>query len=122
MMTLESPLSQSLKKLDATKDGLTIFLYAVIFALFLFLSCLPFSGVVQKTIMSKFHLTLQPFERWAAAQLIPSMYSFENKLFWSYQNRGMAFDIPSVPRVSVNHYPLRMLFFTTNRRAAVSDR
>jgi hypothetical protein len=116
-----SPLIESLRRLEARKDSGALGLYLVMFFIFVFLSCLPFSATVQKMAMSKFHLTLRPFGRWAAVQFVPSMYNFQNEFYWSF-DPGLSQGLRGVNHYTVNHYPLRLLFFTTDRRPMLSSR
>jgi hypothetical protein len=116
---LDSPLMQSLKRLDLRKDSFTGGLYLVIVVLWFFLFLLPFSPGVQRIMMGKFHLTLRPFHRWAAAQVVPSMYNFQNNLSWSLRPVSENFDLLAIPHLPVNHFPLRLLFFNNNRQSII---
>ena len=94
-----------------------------IFAIFIFLTYLPFSVSAQRLIVGKFHLTLRPFSRWAAAQMIPSMYNLKNEMAVSLNpfadgNMELISD-QAMHHGVVNHYPMRIVFFTTNRQSMV---
>jgi len=117
---MSMPLVESLKRLNPDKDRGVFVFYVFIAAIAAFLCCLPFSTSIQRIMMSKFHLTLNPFSRWAAAQCVPSMYNFKNEVFWSFQPQ-ISFNRadPMTPHLAVNHYPMRMIFFTGDRRGAV---
>jgi hypothetical protein len=123
--THRSPLLESLSRLDLRKDKSAAVFYAVLLFIFIFLAFLPFSGSVQRLLMGKFHLTLKPFSGWAVTQLLPAMYNFENKLFWSAEMLNenlLANPAPGVYHLSVNHYPMRMVYFTPHRKAVVFSR
>jgi hypothetical protein len=119
-----SPLMQSLRRLDIRKDFALVVFYLLWILVYVYISTIPFSKQAQQTALSKFHLTLRPFERWAAAQFIPSMYNFHNEFYWSLEplNGAVTPESPIAGRLTVNHYPLRMIVFTVNRRNAVMQR
>lgn len=76
-------------------------------ALILFYGAVAFFPGVQGWYMQKFHPGRMPFAVWAPMQLVPSMYSFENRL-----------DLKSSERKSTlwtNHYPMRSLSFRLDR-------
>jgi hypothetical protein len=112
---------RSLRQLDLRKDPSLAFFYLVLFLIYACLALIPFSTLAQRTVLSKFHLTLQPFEYWAATQFVPSMYNFHNEFYWSREplSGTLSRDVLSAGHLTVNHYPLRMIVFTVNRRSAV---
>ena len=57
-------------------DG--IFGVAILSAMLL-LAALPWSVSVQRAMMEKFHYSGDSFPVWAALQMVPSMYNFENE-------------------------------------------
>ncbi len=115
------PLLQSLNRLDTRKDPAATIFYLILFLIFICIAAVPFSPHAQKTALSKFHLTLRPFEYWAATQFVPSMYNFHNEFYWSLEPLAGTLnpDTPNAGHLTVNHYPLRMIVFTVNRRNAV---
>jgi hypothetical protein len=114
-----------LQRLDPNKDKGAVVFYAALLAVFIFISCLPFSSALQKTAMAKFHLTVKPFGRWALLQFVPAMYNFQNEVYWSFTPLAELSD-PALSgmstHLSVNHYPLRMIYFRMNRQAVIYDR
>ena len=117
----ESPLIQSLKRLDIKKDREAVYFYSVILLISVFISCIVFLPSAQKIAMRKFHLNVRPFGQWAALQFVPAMYNFHNDIsisFYPLQYSEMI-PSPSVRNVVVNHYPLRIIYFTTNRKSVV---
>ncbi len=85
----------------------TTCLYLLLACLFIFYATVPCSPHVQAWYMQKFHPGRMPFLVWAPMQLVPSMYSFENRLEIK-SSRGNS-------TVWTNHYPMHFLFFRFDR-------
>ena len=121
MLFKSSPLIQSLKFLSFNpKRSVSIF-YGVLFCIVLLCMSINFFPSAQKIAMRKFHLTLRPFSIWALWQFVPSMYNFHNELFVTTEPLPLSLkgrDGQEVLHFSVNHYPLRMIYFTSSRRSA----
>ncbi|MDB4673557.1 hypothetical protein OAF27_01970 [Verrucomicrobiales bacterium] len=81
---------------------------AAILAAMIFPAALPWSRLVQKVTMEKFHYVGDSFPTWAALQLVPSMYNFENTsvLIWPmadrFENRQFW---PHHPFYDIGHSP-----------------
>ena len=113
-----SPLSESLQLLSKHSDRGVAFFYAVLFAIFLLLAGISYSPCLQRMAMRKFHFVSQPFTEWAFCQFFPSMYSFHNEILVSPRVLPSDYQGPlsgNLVRLTVNHYPLRMLYFVVPR-------
>ena len=113
-----SPLIESLRLLSKHSDRSVAFFYAVSLFVFLLLAGINYSPFLQRMAMRKFHFVPQPFAQWAICQFFPSMYNFHNEILVSprvlpsdYQG-ALTGDLV---RLTVNHYPLRMLYFVVPR-------
>lgn len=93
-----------------------------LFMIWLGLASFLISPFLPRLMMKKFHLRLNPFPVWMAAQLIPSMYNFENEIWIS--SAPLSSQMLSSPNSSclgsfhatVNHYPLRLMTFNLHRQ------
>ncbi len=118
-----SPLIESLSLLLKHFDRGVVLFYSMLLAIFLLLAGINYSPYLQKMAMRKFHFVSQPFAQWALCQFFPSMYSFQNEILISqyvlpsdYQGSLTGDSV----RLTVNHYPLRMLYFAVPREQIVS--
>ncbi len=96
----------------------TVAFYAVLLMLMLCLLSIHILPQMQKLAMRKFHYTPRPFYEWALWQFLPSMYNFHNEILISPRMLVSDFQSPvesDVLRLSVNHYPLRLIPFSLSR-------
>lgn len=95
----------------------TMLFLTLIFSAAVFLAALPVVPSIQRAVMAKFHLQYHSFPLWSLLQFVPSMYNFANEGWFS----GKDFVPPETPKsarvwhVWVNHYPLRLIYFRTDR-------
>ncbi|MBL8014455.1 MAG: hypothetical protein JNN05_11470 [Candidatus Omnitrophica bacterium] len=111
-------LSESLKALKQNGNKSVGLFYSVLLLSYLTLVSVIFFGPVQSMMMKKFHPGVLPFGQWAMCQFLPSMYSFKNEIIVS--PRLLPTDFNQTPgsdsaRYSVNHYPMRIIYFSNVR-------
>lgn len=114
----EIPILESIRALKIKRSLSVMVLYSIFFALYFIVIGVNFSPSIQSVAMKKFHLGAHPFGRWALCQLFPSMYNFKNEILISpgilpsdfTGSMGMG-----LVRFTVNHYPMRMIYFTDDR-------
>ena len=117
-----SPLSESLQLLSKYSDRGVAFFYAVLFAIFLLLVGISYSPCLQRMAMRKFHFVPRPFAQWAFCQFFPSMYNFHNEIWMSREpiTPLMLEGKTALPNGTfygwVNHYPLRLISFSLQRK------
>lgn len=115
----QSPLVDSLELLFKRKERAVLIFYGILFVMMSTIAVASFSPGLQKTAMRKFHFVPRPFIQWAAAQFFPSMYNFCNEILISPRMLPSGFESPkSSDQVmfTVNHYPLRVLYFSLVRK------
>ena len=98
--------------LEVGKEGMARSIGTRLFSLLLagmiaFYAAVGFFPCVQTWYMKKFHPGRLSFAVWAPMQLVPSMYSFENRL----EVKSSAQNFTQW----TNHYPMRPLFFRLDR-------
>src|SRR5687768_2274560 len=90
----------------------TIALYAAIAAAMLVLATLPFCRLVQDQLARTHHARPSSPVTWLALQLVPKMYSFEHRIWFSREPlTDYLVSRPGGPGVEhesmwVNHYPI----------------
>jgi hypothetical protein len=112
------PLIASLQLLAKRRDRAVVFFYGIFFVLVMTVAVVSFSPVLQRTAMRKFHFLPRPFAEWALTQFFPSMYNFHNEILLSSRLLPSDFREPRSPDqilFTVNHYPLRMIYFSLMR-------
>ena len=118
----ESPIAKSLKLLSAHPQRSTGLFYGTLLLIFCILIGLGSCPFIQKTLMRKFHFMPRPFAQWAALQFLPSMYNFKNDFLESPTPLPLDTRMEAgedVKYFTVNHYPLRMLYFYDSRRRLI---
>lgn len=80
----------------------------------LLMSILP---AMQKLWMKNMHLTSSSFVGWVAVQFVPKMYSFDNEIFWIWEDDGQLEDV----HFRLNHYPLRLITFDSERNLIIKQ-
>ena len=121
-----------LKQSWKSKDIASLILFAIIVVAALWISALPLSAAVQETFLRRFHLASANFPGWAIQQTIPSMYTFENKV-WTSPEPLMQFEVDQLDNEesrnpigstgqergiesnTVNHFPTRLATFADMR-------
>ncbi|GEM_PF-6356545 len=117
-----SPITKSIKFLSSCPQRSTSIFYGALFLVFCVLIGVGLCPDIQKTMMRKFHFMPRPFVQWAMLQFVPSMYNFKNDFFESLQPLPIDArmeDRPEVQHFTVNHYPLRMVYFYYSRQTFV---
>lgn len=114
----EMSLIESLKSLKKHFRWSVVLFYSILLSLYLIVAGVNFFSCMQSLAMKKFHLGAHPYGRWAMCQFFPSMYSFQNEILISPRLLTDAFQGRSGPdlvRITVNHYPMRMIYFSNDR-------
>lgn len=117
-----SPIAQSIKILVSNYQRSTGIFYCVLFLVFCILISVGFSPRAQKLMMGKYHFMPRPFVQWAVLQFVPSMYNFKNDFYASVQPVSVNAELDGrreVQHFSINHYPLRMLYFRYSRQPLI---
>lgn len=118
-----SPLFESLRLLSKNSDRGIVLFYAVLLFVFLLIAGINYSPSLQRMAMRKFHFVPRPFAQWALCQFFPSMYNFHNEILVSPRFLPSDYQGPlgdDLVRLTVNHYPLRMLYFVVPRTLTFS--
>ena len=113
-----SPLVESLLILSNKPNKSVVFFYAVLFSIFILIAGINCSPQFQRMAMRKFHFIPRPFTQWALGQFFPSMYAFRNEILISPQYLPSDYQgllTNGSVNMTVNHYPLRMLYFAVPR-------
>jgi hypothetical protein len=112
-------LIESIKALKIRFKLVVVMFYSILLGLYIIVGGVNFCSFMQSMSMKKFHLGVHPFGRWAMCQFFPSMYSFHNEILISPRLLPADFKTASSPelvRFTVNHYPMRMIYFTNERQ------
>lgn len=78
-----------------------------------------FSQTMKEAALKRFHLATASYPAWAAHQMVPAMYNFENRIRFSNVIHPQGeFDTqhPSYLGDAVNHFPARFITFGDQRR------
>jgi hypothetical protein len=118
----DAPLIESLRRLRPRREPGAAALYGLIAAVALFLACLPFLHAAQDAQVRKFHLASESFPEWAALQIVPAMYNFQNGLDQSFDAMCLnpwLHPGASAFHTSTNHYPLHIMTYALNRKRLI---
>ncbi len=78
-----------------------------------------FSNQMKVASLKRFHLGTDSYNVWAAHQLVPSMYNFDNKVSFSNFSYDLAVVDPydhTFVTETINHFPARRITFGNHRR------
>lgn len=123
-MTGKGVLSQSIEALRRQRNFGVFFFYFVLLFFYGWALAVAVVPKVQSMIMKKFHPGTMSFGQWAACQFLPSMYSFKNEIIISPQVLPGDFQDPlpkDALKFAVNHYPLRIIYFSNVREVVYSN-
>ena len=84
-----------------------------------------FSQTMKEAALKRFHLASDSFPNWAAHQIVPAMYNFENRIkFSNVINDQGRFDPSedSYLESAVNHFPARFITFGDQRPVFSNDK
>lgn len=113
-------LFESIRALKERSNLWVLIFYRVLLIVYVIVLAVAFVPQVQSTMMKKFHPGVLPFGQWAICQFLPSMYNFKNEMIISQRSLPLNFKGPidqGALKFSVNHYPLRMIYFSNVRKA-----
>ena len=119
------PLIRAIAELRRARTPGTIALYAAIAVTMLLLASVPVCGPLQTQLARTHHARPSSVPAWAALQLVPKMYSFGHRIWFSREPlTEFLLARPEGPGVEhqtlwVNHYPIRAARFESQRAAIV---
>ena len=121
------PIVQAFRKIHQEKLITKIFytLLSLVAVVLMIEACVPSASL---PFIRKYHLRQKPFAKWAALHFIPSLYSFSNEVWYSPVHSAketVEGKTPFNPKTAwhgyYNHYPLRMITFTLDRKTFFRD-
>lgn len=77
-----------------------------------------FSRAMKEAALKRFHLASDSYPQWAAHQMVPAMYNFENRIKFSNKiDRDGRFDTSDASYIehAINHFPARFITFGDRR-------
>ncbi len=106
------------------RDWSALLLGFVILVAFVATISILFSQQMRIASLKRFHLASDNFPAWAAHQFVPSMYNFENKIWFS----NLATDLNNVDendatliKDTLNHFPARHITYGHFRQKHFGD-
>jgi hypothetical protein len=93
---------------------------ALVLAVALWLSAMPFCRFVQHTSFNRYHLQTRSFTAWAVQAPVPAMYNFYNRYRVEPQPWDATFFSPRIEG-TINHFPVRLYTFGDNRPLLLPD-
>jgi len=114
-------LSQSVRQ----RDPLGLAIFAVLLAVAAAAVSILFSTAMKEAALKRFQLASDNYPQWAAHQMVPAMYNFENRIkFSNVINESGDFDTQeeSYFEKSINHFPARFITFGDYRYLFAEER
>ncbi len=119
------PLVQAIAELRRARTPGTVALYIAIGVVMLLLASVPVSTSMQNQLVRAHHARPSSVPRWVVFQLVPKMYSFAHRVWFSPEPlTEFLVTRPDGPSVEhevtwVNHYPIRAARFESAREEIV---
>lgn len=109
-------IARLLKSIAKQRDYGSAILLSGIFLIATWLVCLPFVDAVKRIALNRFHLQTGTFLAWSAQQMVPSIYNFENEIFFETDTQSPSPNVIAfASATTVNHFPMRVVTFFDGR-------
>lgn len=93
-------------------------LFGLVLAITAWIMAMPLVPLIQRVTLERFHLISPTYRGWAAQQIVPSMYSFENR-YWCLPGQSPPRETVRISQATqsgwLNHFPGRLVTFADNR-------
>jgi len=107
------------------RDLLGLAVFAILIVVALAAVSILFSQTMKEAALKRFHLASDSYPQWAAHQMVPAMYNFENRIKFSNEiHESGSFDTADESYIedAVNHFPARFITFGDQRYVFAKER